>query len=332
MNKEAFLLLVNKFLSGKTSPEEDQLLLNYFESFQQATAWNEDELGPKDELESKLLDRLQAALPAPKRAVVARFNRRIAVAAAVLVVGVSGWLLRNQFVRLFKTPQPLQEIVTRFQERRQVKLEDGTEIWMEPGSRLSYPLHFEGDNREVSLAGGAFFEVTKNPARPFIIHTGTISTRVLGTSFNVKAYEPSTQEVALVTGWVIVKPEGKTANDTAQVVLSPNQVVAWNESEHRLEKSVLRNTAYYAQRRFGKFIYEGETIATVLDDIRHQYNVHVELNSPASECTFYGDFDVHQDVSKVLNVLAATLNAKVKKDSAANTWIISGGGCASPKL
>ncbi len=331
MNKEAFLLLINKFIAGKASPEEEQLLINYFESFQHSAAWDEQELGPREALEQQLLNRLQAALPAPalKKSPVFRFGRRMAAAAVFFALAASFYLLRN---RLFHTPVPMQEIVTRFKERRQVQLEDGTEIWMEPGSRLLYPEHFNGDTREITLTGGAFFEVAKNPLHPFIIHTGTISTKVLGTSFNVKAYTPSKQEVAVVTGRVMVQSENNTGADTAQVILTPNQKVAWNEQQRRLEKSVLPNTAYYAQRRYGKFIYEGETIAAVLDDIRQQYNVEVQLNSPASACTFYGDFDVRQDVDKVLNALAATLNAHVKKEAGANAWSISGGGCASPKL
>lgn len=325
------MLLINKFLAGKASPEEEQLLSNYFESFQQSAAWDEHELGSRELLERQLLSKLQAALPAPAvaRPRVFRLGRRMAAAAVFFILAASFYLLKN---RLFHAPAPMQEIVTRFKERRQVRLEDGTEIWMEPGSRLLYPEHFSGDTREISLTGGAFFEVAKNPEHPFIIHTGTISTKVLGTSFNVKAYSSSRQEVAVVTGRVMVQPENKTGADTAQVILTPNQKVAWNEQQRRLEKSVLPNTAYYAQRRYGKFIYEGETIASVLDDIRQQYSVEVQLNSPASACTFFGDFDVRQDVGKVLNALAATLNAHVKKEAGANAWSISGGGCASPKL
>jgi len=306
------------------------LLFNYFESFQQSNAWDEQELGPKEVLEQQLLDRLQAALPAPavKKTRIFRLSRRMAAASVFFILAASFYLLKN---RLFRQPIPMQEVVTRFKERRQVQLEDGTEIWMEPGSRLVYPAHFSSDNREVTLTGGAFFDVAKDPTHPFIIHTGIISTKVLGTSFNIKAYTPFKQEVAVVTGQVMVQTENKTGADTAQVIVAPNQKVSWNEHQRRLEKSVLPNTAYYTQRRYGKFIYEGETIAAVLDDIRQQYNVEVQLNSSASACTFYGDFDVRQDVDKVLNVLAATLNARVKKEAGANAWSISGGGCASTK-
>ncbi len=323
--------MVDKFLAGKTSPEEEQLLSNYMESFQQPGGWDESVLGSESVLEQRLLERLQDALPAPARKMpLLRISRRMAAAAVFFILAASLYLLRNQLGGLFKQQVAMQEMVTRVKERRQVKLEDGTEIWMEPGSRLVFPEHFSGDTREVNLTGGAFFEVAKNPEHPFIIHTGTLSTKVLGTSFNIKAYAPFKQEVAVVTGKVMVETEDKA--DTGQVILVPNQKVAWNARQHRLEKSLLPNAAYYVQRRFGKFIYEGETVASVLDDIQQQYNVQVQLNSPAAACTFYGDFDTRQEVEKVLNAVAATLNAQVKKEAGANTWSISGGGCASPKL
>ncbi|MBS1564588.1 MAG: FecR domain-containing protein [Bacteroidetes bacterium] len=327
MNKEAFLLLVNKYLAGTASPEEEQLLMNYFDSFRQSTAWDEATLGPRADLERSLLQRIQSGITTVPQKRVVRMSpvRWMAAAVVLLALAASFFLLKNQ---LLPHPVHMQEAVTQPGERRQVHLQDGTEVWMEPGSRLVYPEQFDGDTREITLSGGAFFEVAKNPLHLFIIHTGTLDTRVLGTSFNVKAYTPFSQEVTVVTGSVAVQPARKTGSDTAQVILVPNQLVAWNAQSHRLEKTVLPNTAYYAQRRFGKFIYEGETIATVLDDIRRQYNVEIWLDSPAFACTFYGDFDVRQDVDKVLNALAATLNAHVKKE-ARGGWTISGGGCAS---
>ncbi len=329
MNREAFLQLIDKFLAGKASAEEEQLLYNYFESFQQSSGWNEQELGPHDAMEQKLLNKLSQALvkkTGSPKAGVFRIGKKWMLAAAFLAVFIGGYLLWNMLNK-FHGPAALKEVVTGIEERKQVQLGDGTAIWLEPGSRLSYPEKFTDSIREITFTGEAFFDVAKNPDRPFIIHTGTIHTRVLGTSFTVKAYDSLSQEVAVVTGRVSVQADRKMTAGMQPVMVIPNQKASWNNKDRRIEKIQLSSTSYYAQRRYGKFIYQGETVASVLDDIQHQYNVQLHYDPSMKACTFYGDFDTRQPVGKVLNYLATALNAQLTKESAQNTYRLRGGGC-----
>jgi ferric-dicitrate binding protein FerR (iron transport regulator) len=149
----------------------------------------------------------------------------------------------------------------------------------------------------------------------------------LGTSFTVKAYDSLSQEVAVVTGRVSVEADGKMTAGIQPVMVVPNQKASWNNKDRRIEKIQLSSTSYYAQRRYGKFIYQGETVASVLDDIQHQYNVQVHYDSSMRACTFYGDFDTRQPVGKILNSLAAALNAQLTKGTTQNTYRLLGGGC-----
>lgn len=333
MNREAFLQLIDRFLAGKTSAEEEQLLHNYFASFQQSSGWDEGELGPRDAMEQKLINQLREALDkktVEKTPRVFRLKKQWMAAAGFIAVMIGGYLLWNQLGRMLHAAT-MKEVVTRINERSHIKLADGTAIWMEPGSRLRYPEKFTSGTREIVFSGEAFFEVAKDAKHPFIIHTGTIRTRVLGTSFAVKAYEPSVQEVALVTGRVTVQPEDQSKSGTPAITIIPNQKASWNNRDHRLEMVQLPSTLYYAQRRYGKFIYQGETVAAVLDDIQHQYNVHVLIDAAAGACTFYGDFDIRQPVDKVLNILAAALNAQLTKGKDENTYRLQGGGCLTTR-
>jgi transmembrane sensor len=329
LNREAFLQLIDKFLAGKTSAEEEQLLFNYFESFQQSAKWNEQELGSRNALEQKLMNKLSQALVEKQgspKAGVFRIRKPWMLAAGFLAVLIGGYLLWN-LLNTFRAPSAIKEVVTGIQERKQVRLADGTAIWLEPGSRLNYPEKFSDSTREITFSGEAFFDVAKNPDRPFIIHTGTIRTRVLGTSFTVKAYDSSSQEVAVVTGRILVQADSKITANTQPITVTPNQKASWNNKDRRIEKIQLSSTAYYAQRRYGKFIYQGETVASVLDDLQHQYNVQVYYDSSIRACTFYGDFDTRQPVGKVLNSLAAALNSQLTKGSGQNTYRLLGGGC-----
>ena len=329
MDREAFLRLIDRYLAGNTSAEEDQLLHNYFASFQQSSGWDEAQLGSRDAMEQKLINQLREALDkktVQPKAKVLRLKKQWMLAAGFIVAIIGGDLLWNQLGSLLRN-HAMKEVVTGINDRRQIQLADGTYVWMEPGSRLHYPEKFTAGNREIVFSGEAFFEVAKDSKHPFIIHTGTIRTRVLGTSFTIKAYDPSVQEVAVVTGRVMVQPDDRSTTGASAITVIPNQKASWNKKDHRLEMVRLSSTSYYAQRRYGKFIYQGETVKAVLDDIQHQYNVRVQYDAAVEDCTFYGDFDIRQPVDKVLNVLAAALNAQLTKAKEENTWRLQGGGC-----
>lgn len=334
MNREVLLQLIDRFLAGKTSADEDQLLHNYFNSFQQSSAWNEAELGSRDVMEQKLQSRLRKSIgnnATPEKGSLFHFSKQRLLVAASIILLVSGYLLWGQLGNLLHRPVT-QQIVTGLQERKQVQLTDGTTIWLEPGSSLRYTTQFNNSTREVSFSGEAFFEVAKNPKKPFIIHTGIIRTQVLGTSFAVKAYASTTQEVTVVTGRVMVQADSNAITNILPLTVTYNEQACWNNQRRQLEKKELPSTSYYAQRRYGKFIYQGETVSAVLDDIKHQYNVQIQYDAAIGACTFYGDFDINQPVSNVLNTLAAALNTTLIKEQDPNSYRFTGGGCNATRL
>lgn len=115
------------------------------------------------------------------------------------------------------------------------KLSDGTTVNLNSNSKLIYPDKFDGDKREVYLEGEGFFDVTKNPEKPFIVTTGDIQTRVLGTSFNVKALSTSEIiEVALVTGSVSLL--NSRSNET--LLLKPDEMGTYSKSKLITVKSL----------------------------------------------------------------------------------------------
>lgn len=333
MNRETLLQLIDRFLAGKTSPDEEQLLHNYFNSFQQSSVWDEAQLGSRDAMEQKLRSRLRESMGSQvtgKKARLFHFSKQKLLAAASVVVLLGGYLLWNHLAGIWRHPANLQQAVTGLQERKQVHLADGTIIWLEPGSSLHYPAQFNNSTREITFSGEAFFEVAKDPEKPFIIHTGTIRTQVLGTSFTVKAYIPASQEVTVVTGRVMVQADDKTKTAVQPLTVTPNQQACWNNQ--RLEKKELPSSLYYSQRRYGKFIYQGETVSAVLDDIMHQYNVQIQFDTALGACTFYGDFDIKQPVDNVLSTLAVALNTSLIKEKEQNNYRLTGGGCNSTRL
>jgi transmembrane sensor len=112
------------------------------------------------------------------------------------------------------------EIVTKKGSKTNVRLPDGTQVWLNADSKISYAETFQGATREVQLTGEAFFDVVKDKSRPFIIHTATIDIRVLGTAFNVRSYpDEKSTETALVRGEIEVTLTNQP--DKKKIILKP---------------------------------------------------------------------------------------------------------------
>lgn len=131
------------------------------------------------------------------------------------------------------------EVRTKNGSRSQITLPDGTQVWLNSDSKLVYDNdNFAKGIREVSLTGEAYFDVVKNPARPFIIHTQKINIKVLGTAFNVKAYPEDKQtETSLIRGSIEVTIKNRP-ND--KIILSPNEklIVENNDVVDRKTKAI----------------------------------------------------------------------------------------------
>lgn len=153
----------------------------------------------------------------------------------------------------------------------QVVLSDGTEVWMNSGSRLSYPENFAADSRIVHLEGEAFFKVAHNPQNPFVVMANKVETHVLGTEFNVKAYQGSETHVTLVKGSVKVEiPEQKK-----EVLLQPGEDLAYDVNGSCSVKEVY--TEHYVQWMAGYFYFDNVSLRDILYELGVWYNLTIEI-------------------------------------------------------
>lgn len=125
--------------------------------------------------------------------------------------------------------------------RSKVQLPDGSQVWVNSDSKLSYPESFKGEKREVFLEGEAYFDVVKDPAHPFIVHTSGIDIRVLGTAFNVKAYKAEpTIEATLVHGMIEVTKTNQP--NASKVILKKHEKLIFDKySDETLAKTAAEN-------------------------------------------------------------------------------------------
>eukprot|EP01133_Synstelium_polycarpum_P002972 gene2972-3418_t len=233
------------------------------------------------------------------------------IAAAILLVVGAGYLYRTEVLNMV-SPVHERQLLSAAGERRQLLLPDGTRVWLGPGSRLDYPNRFNGEKRMVKLEGEAFFDVVHDSNQPFIIQTDEVSTTVLGTSFNVRAYKGKENvEVTLVTGKVAValKNKGKTLQNT----IENNQQIIVNKADFSLVKRNYPNASSYLNKRIGVFDYNGESLEFVVNDLKAQYGVEINIEPALLIRSFYGELKMTDSLEHTLNKLSTVMETKWSK-------------------
>lgn len=188
-------------------------------------------------------------------------------------------------------------------------LTDGTVVWLNSGSSLAYqPLKFDQHRREVKVSGEAFFDVAHNAKKPFIVHTGNLSTTVLGTAFNVEAYRSEAEtKVTLVRGRVRIKTE----NDS--LILTPGQMLKYSH-QTKSAAIITVDTRQANAWTTGKISFNDVALNDALKRVEVLYNVNIVINKPnlLSNKRLTGVFE-RKTIDKVLANILFVHGLKWKK-------------------
>jgi ferric-dicitrate binding protein FerR (iron transport regulator) len=170
-------------------------------------------------------------------------------------------------------------------------LGDGTKVWLNSRTELSYPVHFSADLREVYLEGEAYFEVAKD-GRPFVVHAGGLDVRVLGTEFNVNTQTAGTVKTVLVTGSVEIVSGGEI------VRLSPNQLATYRDGKFSVRRvDVTPHVAW----KDNNFVFDKERLENIMETLSLWYDMEVIYeNELVKETRLTGDLERYEDVWKLL--------------------------------
>ncbi|MFB9079295.1 FecR family protein [Flavobacterium procerum] len=201
----------------------------------------------------------------------------------------------------------------------QLKLPDGTKVWLNSKSSLKYPVEFLGNKRTVTLEGEAYFEVTKNPHSPFTVSTNSGNVTVLGTHFNVNAYtEDQNFQTTLVEGKVEVSEAGKE-NDA--VVLNPGQQAVARKSSLKIKEV---DPAVYTSWKDGKFYFENENLKDILTKMARWYDFNVKFEQKSLEqIKFTGIVLKEEPLDNLLNIISKTSNIKYKITKVNQTYEVT---------
>jgi len=191
-----------------------------------------------------------------------------------------------------------------------VILSDGTKVWLNSKSSLKYPVLFSGTTRDVTLEGEAYFEVSKNPHSPFTVKTKSGNVTVLGTHFNVSAYqEDKNFETTLAEGKVKVSEITK-AEEKETLVLKPGQQARVRNEAVRV---VEVDPFVYSAWKDGKFYFENENLKNILTKMVRWYNFNVRFEQKSLEqIKFTGIVLKDQPIDQFLDIISKTSNVKYK--------------------
>ncbi|GAA5224930.1 FecR family protein [Membranihabitans marinus] len=338
---EYIRLLFDKFLDHSINRQELYDLLNYIRQNKSEsevkewmdTHWNqikeldfELDYGDNSErrfihLMNKIKLKEDQVILVRKRSQVINGFKNFAFAASFLVlISFLTFQVSNYLFNFSTVPNYDQaEFAINFEGKQFVHLPDGSTLIMNDGSTLSYKSSFGNLNREVQFTGEGFFDIAHDPSRPFIVHTGDVKTTVLGTAFNVSAYEGQSDVVVTVArGKVSVGDQNKEYEK-----IMPNEQLIVKKENGRFEKAeVDLDKALEWKNQF--IIFDGMKISDAIVVLSKRFNVEIKIeNEQIRQCEINANFMKGESLDQILRVFCGVLQAEtISKD---NIITIKGG-------
>lgn len=329
MSKQNFYSLLTRYRNGTCTDREKRLVAQWF-------ALLDEEIPDQTPQETKVLeDRLWKAIQKRKQKKTNRHGNWLIwwkSAAAFVVFAAAGWAIYRSvsekatefpatpFSSTAAGPATGMTVVSSGEKDKTVHLPDGSEILLAPNSSLEYPAHFRAEKREVALNGKAFFKVTGDPNRPFLVYSGEIVTRVLGTSFWVDGSDPVRPiEVSVVTGKVTVSKrsengDGDNGLSRHGVILTANQKASFSNGSRQFELGLVEQPVLVVPESSvftpdESFNFEDTPATAVIEKLESAYGIEIILENEALKgCLFRGDIS-HQPLFIQLDLLCSASNA-----------------------
>jgi ferric-dicitrate binding protein FerR (iron transport regulator) len=341
MTKAELQELLRRYRAGICSPEEIQRVKDWFDSIGDENL----ELSEVEKMEVKeeilaAIRKTQGTSTEPRKSRSLIFPIAKAAASIALIV-VGGYIAVTRYW-IRSVPSPISEVKASFNsiehrntstEILRLQLPDLSTVELKPNAEISYSANWNDSKREVQLVGEAFFEVVKDPKRPFYVYGGKIVTKVLGTSFSVKAtMDAESIEVSVRTGKVSVYEDGAGSidhhrgNDANGVILTPNEKVEYFvNNKHWVTSLVARPQPLPSSNKELEFIFSDTPMSEIISSIERTYSIDIILENEASNaCTFTGDVSA-MELYDLLEVICKSTGAEYEVKG--TKILVTGRGC-----
>lgn len=324
-DNEQLKYLYERYLHNQCSREELQAFFNLVNALPDETlihsllsrTWDEAAWPPLADMPSSPLD-FPAGSQEPLKPLTKRFAGWWKAAAVVAGAGLLLW----GWSQLRSRPVTYTEKTTAAGQQLQVVLPDSSVVWLHAASKLRYAEQFRNGNREVTLEGKAFFDIRPG-SQPFVVHSGGLTSTVLGTSFNIDAYRNSEHiAVTVISGRIKVADSLKVLD-----ILLPAQQISYDRRRQVFAKTTADTTACLAWKA-GKIRFEEETMGAIADELQRWYGVQFLFKDPAlRNCRYTASFDNNVSLEKLLDVICAVNNIQYRINQSESTVTLSGKGC-----
>ena len=240
-----------------------------------------------------------------KRILPLRIWHTVASVAAIALICIVGWCTYEYLI-----PTKMQTIST-LANRMEVTLPDGSQIMLNRYSSLTYPKRFKGDSREVTLNGEGFFNITKNPNKPFIVTAEMMKVQVLGTQFNIEAYVNNPDvKTTLIEGSVMVSID----STDEQMILHPSESAIYNKKNKTLELAVEDETVATMAWQSNSFIFDKQTLQEIVRKLGNSFGVVIEIdNHDLANYRLTAKFNNDESLEEILTLLQTGRGFTFKK-------------------
>lgn len=239
------------------------------------------------------------------------YRKYFSYAASILILCTATYFLLSKSSTKQQVPLAYQHFINPNGKRTQITLPDSSTVYLGAGSEISYPEEFSGNTRELKLKGEAFFQVKKKPRKPFIIHTGNVSTRVLGTSFKVEAFKNKPISVLVSTGKVRVD---RTIKNKLQpiAVLLPGDYVTWDELKLKSIKGIVPVTDV-ENWKAGRLVFRSAELQEITEVLERWYDMDIHINTQKlAKRMVRVNLTTNISIDKVMKILSLSGNFKYK--------------------
>lgn len=275
--------LLRRYLQGEATKAERAAVEQWYTTLEDTSFRLTDDLAQKEQIRQSLLLALPTHIATQKPRTFI-LHRYAAVACIIISLGALWFFNRKQAVKLETGISAIKTAV----------LPDGSTVTLNAASSLVIPPDFGNKERRVILSGEAFFEVKPDPAHPFKVSHGSITTTVLGTSFNIRAYHQA--KISVVTGRVQV------ATATAQYILQQQEILQQQPSGELLKGR--EDTASMAQWRSRMLDFNGYTIADMAAALQREYPVSIRLMATPADTAHYNITFHKENIDNILKVMS----------------------------
>lgn len=322
MNNSEIEVLISKHLSGEASPRENQAFRHWLNSNSQnkedfnkiALSYQLSKGLTVSNQKSKVFSKIKQRIDADNKTTVNinrsirndKLQRWISIAASILVLLTVGTLYFLNSEKGAVKQIPIEQVVIKSNpagQKSKVFLPDGSIVWLNSESSISYEGEFNDSTRHIHLSGEAFFEVKRDMDRPFVVYSGSVSTTALGTAFNVNAFDEKKITVSLTHGQVNV--ESKNSSGIKQgIIINPGEGAVYNSEKSDAFVKIDIDPTKVMMWRDGLLYLENSTLTETVTKLERWYGVKIMINNkPKDKWSANGLFD-NEYLDNVLHSLS----------------------------